>query len=435
MRLSKTLLGLSAGLSAVMASPLSGMKLFRRNGTEDMQDFKGAVLMKNGEQTSCEVALMYSSYGFVPAACLDYTDDAGKSLNSSTIYEVMVSEGLTMPYGRFRVSQVTPNPGYDPESYANNIAIVQFESNGVGEFVNYIASWRQDWENMYFVRRSLNQGGSMWNQPVTTASPAAAASVALSECAAASPLFMYNQNDLLCNTLSTPNVFNATCTIPYGSVYGVSNPDAAIAALYSHSAIRGEGNFCNGNTIYNYYIVMQNYIHWAMSVIGTKAPVYHTRIPEYSENLDPAYSMVIPNPKSIEGVNVYGGDLYHLNETTAEGAAAEEEDEGGLSPGAIAGILLALLALLALLGWFLYRKLREKYANTRVRRWWAWGRFNKDEKFEDFHAQAPDPNDPHNPTTYPQPSYHPDEYQGNPHSLERHSDDQQQRPGNHPVHF
>ncbi|KAJ2142199.1 hypothetical protein IW145_002129 [Coemansia sp. RSA 521] len=399
MRLGNSLLTLAAGLSTVFASSpgeLSAPTLFRRNGTEDLQAFKGAVLLKNGEQTSCEVALMYSTFGFVSAACLDFTDDTAKTVNMSTSYEVMISGGLTSSYGRFRASRVTPNPNYDPASYANNIAILQFDSNG-DDFVNYIASWRADWANMYFVRRSLSSAaGGAWNQPALTTYNS---NLDMADCAKANTLFMYNQNDLICNQLTTTSIMNATCSIPYASMYGVIDPNAAIAAIYSHSAVYGQGNFCNGNKIYNYYIVMQNYVHWAMSVIGKKAPVFHTRIAEYTENMDANYSMTIPGNKNVESVLVYGGDLYHLN-TTMTGDE-ESEEMGGLSTGAIIGILLGLLALLALLGYFIHKKIKERLASNRVRRWWFFGRFEKEEKPEHFDPQMTDPNDPHRPSAYP----------------------------------
>ncbi|KAJ2309936.1 hypothetical protein IWW52_005554 [Coemansia sp. RSA 2704] len=133
-----------------------------------------------------------------------------------------------------------------------------------------------------------------------------------------------------------------------------------------------------------------------MGVIGQKAPVFHTRIAEYTENLDPNYSMKIPTTNVTDGIYVYGGDLYHLKD-----AEVVTNDKHGLSPGAIAGILLGLLALLGLLGYFIYRKIKEKQASNRVRRWWFFGRFEKEEQPEDVGPPMADPNDPHRPSTYP----------------------------------
>ncbi|KAJ2080542.1 hypothetical protein H4R24_003001 [Coemansia sp. RSA 988] len=401
MKLGHTVLGLAAGLSAVFASPTASndnWRLFRRGGTEDMENFKGALLLKNGQQTSCEIALMYDTVGFVPANCLDYTDSAGKVLNTTTSYEVLISNGLTSAYGRFMATQMTVNPNYDPESFANNIAIIQFSGSGSGGLVNYIASWRPDWTNLYFVRRSVMDATSgMWNPPTLTPYNDNAD---LGDCARANPLFLYNQQDLICNQIKTASMVNRTCSMPYGSVYGVNDPNVAIAALYSHSAVYGDNGVCSNDKIYNYYIVMQNYVHWAMSVIGKKAPVFHTRVPEYTENLNPNYSMVVPNPKNVDGVTLLGGDLYHLNSTTA----TEKEDDdkkSGMSIGSIIGLVVGLLLLLALLAYFLRKKLLKKYADTRVRRWWSFGRFNKEERQEEFRVPAPDPNDPHQPSTYP----------------------------------
>ncbi|KAJ2748179.1 hypothetical protein IWQ56_007530, partial [Coemansia nantahalensis] len=279
-----------------------------------------------------------------------------------------------------------------------------FANSGNGDFVNYIASWRPEWTNLYYVRRSLNGlAGTTWNQPALTQYSSNSDATA---CANANPLFKLNEADLICNQLSTPSPINSTCALPYGSVYGVNNPNTAVAALYSHSALYGDGGMCSGGRIFNYYIVMQNYVHWAMSVIGVKAPVYHARVPEYTENLDPNYSMKIPNPKSVDGVAVYGGDLYNV-----QGAAATaSEASGGLSKGALIGLIVGLLLLLALLGYFLRKYLLKKYKNTRVRRWWFWGRFDKDNAPVDAGAARPDPNDPQRPSTYSDsmglPSYH-----------------------------
>ncbi|KAJ2375116.1 hypothetical protein H4S02_008331 [Coemansia sp. RSA 2611] len=336
---------------------------------------------------------MYTTFGFVSAACLDFMDSTAKTVNMSTTYEVMLSDGLTSSVGKFKASKITPNPNYDPASFANNIAIVEFANTG-SSFVNYIASWRDDWTNLYFVRRSLdNATQTTWNQPALTTY---AVNSDVSQCASANPLFQLNEQDLLCNQLSTSSIMNASCSIPYASMYGVVDPNAAIGALYSHSAIYGQGNFCNGNKVFNYYILMQNYVHWAMGVIGQKAPVFHTRIAEYTENLDPNYSMKIPTTNVTDGIYVYGGDLYHLKD-----AEVVTNDKHGLSPGAIAGILLGLLALLGLLGYFIYRKIKEKQASNRVRRWWFFGRFEKEEQPEDVGPPMADPNDPHRPSTYP----------------------------------
>ncbi|KAJ2557145.1 hypothetical protein EV175_001525 [Coemansia sp. RSA 1933] len=428
MIISRTVLGLAAGLSAVLASPVEKRdggdnirsdllpdavriipRFNTRNSTSDLDGFKGAILLKNGKQTSCEVALMDNTYAFVAANCLDYTN-AGSSghsdkassvssdssaissnggaglvasnslqLNQTTQYTVMVSQGFTDSYATLNVGAVTPNSQYDPVSFANNVALLQFTSGSADEFVNYIASWRPEWTSLYYVRRSLNAAtNSTWNEPMMSAEGASADN---SGCSAANPLYSLNTQDLMCNTMETTNIFNSSCSTPYGSIYGVVGTNTAIAALYSHSAVAVDsakpGPFCHGYTIYNYYIVLQHYIHWAMQIMGQKAPVFHSHISEYSEVLDPNYTMTIPSPKNVAGYTVYGGDLYNLQNPATETAAAAHKK---ISGGAIAGIVLALLSLLGLLaGYFIWRR-GKKMESNRVRRWWFFGRFDNEEE-------------------------------------------------------
>ncbi|KAJ2732063.1 hypothetical protein IW152_004100 [Coemansia sp. BCRC 34962] len=343
----------------------------------DVNGFKGAILLKNGQQTSCEVALMRNTYGFVAAACIDYMDKEAKTVNQSTIYEVAISGGNQVSYGTVMVSKITPNPRYDPKTFANNLAVVEFPGNGGRyEFVNYIASWRPDWTSMYYVRRSLIS--SMWNMPVVV--PYSESSEDLSSCARANRLFLSNQKDMMCNKMSTPSPLNSTCSVPFGSVYGVNGANIAIAALYSHSAIYGD-SICGGN-VHNYYTVMENYVHWAMSVLKTRVPVYHSRVAEYTENMNPEYSMTIPGqPSDIDGVKVVGGDIYRIKteETPKEVPVVTEKEtkSRGLSTLAIVAIVLGALLLLALALYIYRRKQQGKLGEiSRVRNWWMFGRMS-----------------------------------------------------------
>ncbi|KAJ2058675.1 hypothetical protein GGI08_003382, partial [Coemansia sp. S2] len=134
MKFAQCLLALAAGLSAVLAKDETPNmhRLFRRQASttpSDVNGFKGAILLKNGQQTSCEVALMRSTYGFVAAACIDYLDSEAKAMNQSTIYEVAISAGNQVSYGTVLVSKITPNPQYDPKTFANNLAVIEFSNN------------------------------------------------------------------------------------------------------------------------------------------------------------------------------------------------------------------------------------------------------------------------------------------------------------------
>ncbi|KAJ2456642.1 hypothetical protein GGF42_003144 [Coemansia sp. RSA 2424] len=390
-------MALAAGLSVAMAeyeAPDLHHRLFRRADTNksttasDVSGFKGAVLLKNGQQTSCEVALMRNTYGFVAASCIGFVDSEAKAMNQSTIYEVAITAGNQVSYGTVLVSKITVNPRYDSKTFANNLAVLEFSSNGGRyEFVNYIASWRPDWSSMYYVRRSLINGGGnnvVWNAPVVV--PYTESSGDIVSCARVNKLFLSNQKDMMCNQMSTPSAVNATCSAPFGSVYGVNGANIAIAALYSHSAISGGNNssMCSSSNVHHYYTVMENYVHWAMSVLKTRVPVYHSRVPEYTENMDPNYSMTIPQqPIDINGITVVSGDIYHIKVDTEEVAAkpskeaSKSSNGGGPSVVVIVAIVLGLLIFLALAAYFYRKRQKSKMGGgsmSRVRTWWLFGR-------------------------------------------------------------
>ncbi|KAJ2011331.1 hypothetical protein GGI14_006174 [Coemansia sp. S680] len=204
----------------------------------------------------------------------------------------------------------------------------------------------------------------------------------LVNCARANKLFLSNQKDMMCNQMSTPSAVNSTCAAPFGSVYGVNGVNIAIAALYSHSAVYGNSNnICGGGNVYNYYTVMENYVHWAMSVLKTRVPVYHTRVAEYTENMNPNYSMTIPaQPSDMDGVKVVGGDIYHIKTEDSpnpqpETEKTKEAKSSGLSTVAIIAIVIGIVLLLAL-AYYLYRKKQQGKLGgmSRVRAWWLFGR-------------------------------------------------------------
>ncbi|KAJ2316519.1 hypothetical protein GGI00_006988 [Coemansia sp. RSA 2681] len=129
---------------------------------------------------------------------------------------------------------------------------------------------------------------------------------------------------------------------------------------------------------------MENYVHWAMSVLKTRVPVYHSRVPEYTENMDPNYSMTIPQqPIAIDGITVVSGDIYHIKVDTEEVAAkpskeaSKSSNGGGPSVVVIVAIVLGLLIFLALAAYFYRKRQKSKMGGgsmSRVRTWWLFGR-------------------------------------------------------------
>ncbi|KAJ2771198.1 hypothetical protein IWQ56_001879 [Coemansia nantahalensis] len=280
-------------------------RMVRRSvSAADLAGFRGAILVKNGQTTSCEIALIDNKAAIVAAGCLDYSDG---SVSSATTYEVYFDGAKSGTPGKVTVaaSDIVVHPRFSLDTMANNIAVLQFSYTAQGSWVNYIAAYRDEWTDTVYVRRTLASPGSMqWLAPAVQSGAQDEAG-----CTDASMVYERNQRAFFCSRGATPSPFQTTCSLPYGSVYGVASSSMAIAALYSHTVSYG-GNACGGGTEYHFYTVLTNYLKFVRSVLG-RAPK------EFVEDTDGlsgvrriiGYFMGSSTAPNADGTTMFGGNL------------------------------------------------------------------------------------------------------------------------------
>ncbi|KAJ1662340.1 hypothetical protein IW140_005952 [Coemansia sp. RSA 1813] len=295
--------------SSVSAAAGQQHSFMKRLDTDAVQTMKGALLIKNGDVTTCELALISNKAAFVAANCLDYTDGTN-TVDSSTVYQVMISDGNTKTIGRYDVDEVDAHPRYNPKTFANNVALLKYNSDSSVEWKNYIAANPTEWDSEFYVQRTLttNSTSSNWNTPNVVQSSGSAPS----GCAKASALYAANQVDFLCTTDTVSGSSSKKCVMPYGSVYGIQGPNLAVAALYSHSLIVGD-SLCSNSAVFNYYTVLSNFLEWGG--VMAKSTIYLFATDQsYINNNKANYTMTNPTGSaSVSGV-IVGGDLYAIPE-------------------------------------------------------------------------------------------------------------------------
>ncbi|KAJ2003917.1 hypothetical protein GGI04_002613 [Coemansia thaxteri] len=363
-------------------------KLVKRLATSAITGQKGAILLKNGNPTSCEVALISNLLGYVAANCLQYSSDG--SVDMSPNYQVMISNGTTLSMGMFSVYSATAHFKYDPATYANNIALIKFNAGAPRQFKNYIAANRNDWSTTFFVSRAVTNGTQHAWIPTQVATPG---NDVTGQCANASPLFASNMNDLICTSQTTVSTSTngGSCALPYSSIYGIHDPDLAIAGLYSHSVIVGE-SLCKYTQIYHYYILLSNYLEWGGDVAKSTIYLYVADM-TYVNNNNPNYSMVISGGSSSIGSIVVGGDLSGnspnptlptssatptsttsqptatttkasssatATNTSSASSSGQNSTSGGMNIGIILLIIGIILLILAIIAYLLYRRYKKR---------------------------------------------------------------------------
>ncbi|KAI9501415.1 hypothetical protein BX070DRAFT_257139 [Coemansia spiralis] len=202
---------------------------------DDILNFRGAMLVKNGVETTCEFALIDNQAAFMAASCLDFNNG---EVDSSTQYAIYFDQsmGNTPTNTAISANNIHIHPQYNPTTFANNVAIVEYNFTEQGNWTNYFAVYSSEWVSNVFVRRRLTSANSqIWREPFVNSYNNAG-----KLCSARSPLYSQNTYDMRCNQIQTNNSWNNTCPMPYGTVYGALTESLAIAGLYSHSYMFGQ---------------------------------------------------------------------------------------------------------------------------------------------------------------------------------------------------
>ncbi|KAJ2694049.1 hypothetical protein GGH99_000859 [Coemansia sp. RSA 1285] len=222
----------------------------------------GGVLVKNGKQTSCELGIIDSRAAFVAAPCLDYS--SGNSVNQSTKYEVYLDAGIDNIAAKYTVTSITVHPGYNAETNANPIAILQFNKDSTASWSNPIAIDRKNsWGDSLFIRRGLLDIDAMeWNTPATITNYLDDTAL----CSYYSRLFKANTDSFLCSnaTTSPPYTYLTGCSIPYGSVDVYISGKLHVAGIYAYTAVSSVGTECTLRILQDsIYVLFADYIAFA----------------------------------------------------------------------------------------------------------------------------------------------------------------------------
>ncbi|KAJ2663379.1 hypothetical protein IW148_002509 [Coemansia sp. RSA 1199] len=324
-----------AALGLLVSAPAAAFpgNFTRRTVTSNnLNDFRGALFVVASTQTSCEMALIDSSAGFIAASCLSFKSNG--NVDNSIDYRIAITgiDGESTKIGS--ATMVDAHPKYNPSTHANNIAIIQWGDHYDIKWHQYIAQDRPDWDNVFYTRRTMSSvSGKDWNTPAVVST---AGSASPGGCSSSSNLYKSNQDWFLCMAQTTTSMANQNCQTPYGAAWGVYQPNnIAVAALYSHSAIHGGDKLCGstGNQ-YHYYTMLQPYTAWAAEMTGRKVYTYAADT-GYSYRGSTSFGMSNSGASGVSGVNTVTGDMYPTAKSYkgAGGSASNSgETAGGNTP-------------------------------------------------------------------------------------------------------
>ncbi|KAJ2722499.1 hypothetical protein GGI07_003275 [Coemansia sp. Benny D115] len=303
-----------------------------------INDFRGAVLIHAGLQTSCEVALIDTQNGFVAASCLKILS-TGKA-DDNEDYKVAIFDPVGQTSKMFTLDRIDVHPKYDQSTYANNIAIIGFNTGNSQSWVAWVGGHRTEWNNIFYTNRAMT---SVLKKTWDTSYAADIATN--SNCGAASNLYKSNSDWMTCITQAPASRVQSACLTPYGTAWGVYQPnDLAVSAIYSHSVTTSSSLCQTTGTVYHLYTMLQPYIKWATNIAGRDMNLFW-KDSSYSYSGSRSFAMSSVGGSSISGAKIVTGDLYPMQRTytpvsvpsTPSTGGGSSESSGGSSGGSSSG--------------------------------------------------------------------------------------------------
>ncbi|KAJ2451931.1 hypothetical protein EV183_003285 [Coemansia sp. RSA 2336] len=285
-------------------------RLVSRDNLSLLSVVKGGMLVKNGNLTSCELAVIDNTVSITAASCLDHISPTVVDPNS--LYFVYLDNGLDGRVAHYQVTNVTVHPGFNPTTHVNDIAILQYNNGADVKWQNAISPAPDfKWDQIGFVRVVPKDLGKQdWNgfkYDFINGNHD-------DTCDALSQIYTLNAKDMVCtgltvNALST-NFSN--CAIPLGTAYGLANNKAYIIGSYAYSAINDGDSFCSYVTQRSYYTLFANYMGFITATLGRQLTVDSDFFKVDMSKFNPDYRMADSELNGGNGLNstIVGGDFY-----------------------------------------------------------------------------------------------------------------------------
>ncbi|KAI9467854.1 hypothetical protein BX667DRAFT_503868, partial [Coemansia mojavensis] len=307
----------------------------RRDIVQEIDKSKGGVLGKNGKITSCELAVIDNKAAVVAASCLDFV--LSNTLDSKTEYTVYLDGGNDNIRGAYKVENITVHPDYNPDNYANNLAILEFNSNSNVTMQNNIAPVESDykWIEKTYTRELMP------NATLEGMHYAYTKYMNVSQmCYTYSDLFKENSKDMTCFLLPVFSPVNwHNCSISFGSLYGyASNNKAYIISIFSYSVNIGTDP-CNDDRSYSYFTVLAPYLGFIKKTLNRDIKTDESFFKVNVDSFDPSFKMTEANAvNSDESSNakIVTGNIF-TGPDTPDGPPVESNDSNEASDSSAAG--------------------------------------------------------------------------------------------------
>ncbi|KAJ2308748.1 hypothetical protein IWW55_000251 [Coemansia sp. RSA 2706] len=282
-----------------------------RNSPNSM-NVKGGILVRDGKRTSCELGVVDSQSAIVSALCMGFT--ASDETLSDVKFEAYLDAGGDGEYAKYSVEKVTVHPHYNSTTFANDIAIISYNSGGNVKWQNPIAPvYGYKWDSVAFVRRSLlDMEKPTWDTLQYSDAPYSGNVSNVDDyCPETSVLYQDNNQELLCSQLrlSSPSNDLTSCRISYGILYGLLDNQTYLIGIFSYAGAGVIKFLCIDYKFTSYFTQVAPYLPYIEQVLGRSVKYDIKDFSGGTQATNSSYSMLSDRKEAFASL-VYAGDFF-----------------------------------------------------------------------------------------------------------------------------
>ncbi|KAJ2634447.1 hypothetical protein GGF44_003529, partial [Coemansia sp. RSA 1694] len=175
--------------------------------------------------------MINDQFGLTAATCISYSSPG--VVDPSVKHSLVYNQGGDHAYAMSNIQNIVTHPNFNPQNFANNLAILVLPAASPAPFSNPISDWPSEWQTYYYVQRAgAPTKTPAWQNPKVVS--AQNSTTDTTNCKATSFIFDLNPYAFVCSPLSLPSA-DANCVMPYGVIYQYDGTQAVVAAILSHS--------------------------------------------------------------------------------------------------------------------------------------------------------------------------------------------------------
>ncbi|KAJ1844392.1 hypothetical protein LPJ70_002964 [Coemansia sp. RSA 2708] len=311
---------------AVLAIGLLGLQKHAAASTLQLRSspnslgVKGGILVRDGKRTSCELGVVDSQSAIVSALCMGFT--TSDETLSDDKFEAYLDAGGDGEHATYSVEKITVHPHYNSTTFANDIAIISYNSGGDIKWQNPVAPvYGYKWDNVAFVRRSLlDMEKPTWDTLEYTDAPYSGDISNVDDyCPQDSVLYQDNPQGFLCGRpiLPTPSTDLAKCRIPYGIMYGLLDNQPYLIGLFSYVGTGSRNALCTDYINTSYFAQVAPYLPYIEKVLGRSVKYNIDEFSGGTQAANASYSMQSDRVEQYPSL-MYSGDFFKNQSSEVE---------------------------------------------------------------------------------------------------------------------